>query len=100
MCICWGWRYWATQVFARQLRINTAMLVGIGTQLVTGVLLAAPLGREDQPDAGKLVVKLLLAIVLAIMIVVPRKRDSVAAGHFYAIGGIAALTVGVAVFWT
>lgn len=90
----------ATQVFAKTLRINPAMLYGIGVQLVTGILLSAPLGRDEDLNYAKVGVKLLLAVLLAIMIWVPRNREVVAAGHFYAIGGMAALTVAVAVFWT
>lgn len=90
----------ATQIFARQLRVNTAMIVGVITQLITGFLLAAPLGRDEQPSAAKLGVKMLLAVLIAIMVVVPRNREKLAPGHFYATAGMAAVTVGVAVFWT
>ncbi|NUS72087.1 MAG: hypothetical protein HOQ05_01640 [Corynebacteriales bacterium] len=90
----------AVALFAKQYQINKAMLVGIITQLITGVALCAPLGRDEQPSSAKLAVKLVLAILLAIMIIIPRKREKVNPGHFMGIGALSVITVGVAVFWT
>lgn len=90
----------AVQVLARQFRINTAMVYGVLTQLVTGFLLASPLPREAQPDPAKLAVKLLVTVLIAAMVLVVRKKESVAAGHFYAIGGMTLVNIAVAVFWT
>ena len=87
------------QVLARQFRIGPAMLYGALVQIVSGALLSAPLGREHQPDPGKLAVKAVIALVIAAMVVVVRDKPSVAKGHFYAIGGMTLLNVAVAVFW-
>jgi predicted cobalt transporter CbtA len=90
----------AVQVLGRQLRINTAMVYGVATQLVTGFLLAAPFpDRAHQPEPAKLAVKAIVAIVIAAMVLVVRKKRSVAAGHFYAIGGMTLLNMAVALFW-
>jgi hypothetical protein len=90
----------AVQVLGQQYRINSAMLYGAITQIVTGFLLAAPLGRDEQPHPAKLAVKLVLALLIAAMVIVVRNKDSVAKGHFLAIGGLTLVNVGVAVFWT
>ncbi len=91
---------WAVQLFARQYRINSAMLYGALAQIVTGVALAAPLGRDEQPEPAKLAVKLIVALLIAVMVIVVRGKSSVAKGHFLAIGGMTLLNIGVAVFWT
>lgn len=89
----------AVQYLAGRLRINSAMLWGAVIQVVTGVLLSAPFPRDAEPDNAKLGVKLLLAVLIAIMVVVPRKREAVNRGHFLAIGVLTLLNAGVAVFW-
>jgi hypothetical protein len=90
---------WAVQVLARQFRINSAMVYGVLTQVVTGLLLASPLPRDGELDHAKLGVKLVVAVLIAAMVLVVRKKDTVAAGHFYAIGGMTLLNTAVAVFW-
>jgi hypothetical protein len=89
----------AVQYLAKDLRINSAMLYGAITQVVTGLALAAPLPRDEQPDPAKLAVKLIVAVMIAAMVVVVRNRDTVAKGHFLAIGGLTVLNVAVATFW-
>lgn len=91
----------AAQYFTKTYRINPAMLWGSVTQVVTGALLSAPLrGEGQEPDPVKLVVKFLLGVLILVMVLVVRKRETVAKGHFLAIGGMALVTAGVAVFWT
>jgi hypothetical protein len=90
----------AVQALAKQYRINSAMLYGSIAQIVTGFVLAAPLPRDHQPDPAKLAVKMILAVVIAAMVIVVRQKESVAKGHFFAIGGVTLLTVAVATFWT
>ncbi|WP_460541432.1 hypothetical protein [Glycomyces halotolerans] len=90
---------WLAAWLGRRYRINAAMLYGIATQLATGVVLYGLAGADA--NHAKLGVKFLLALLLAVMIVVPwwKKRKTVAAGHFMAIGLMTLVTVGVAVFW-
>lgn len=88
------------QYFFRPLRINPAMLWGSVIQLVTGVALSAPLRGDDaEPAPAKLVVKLLFAVLIAIMVWVPRKRQEVNSGHFAAIVGLTLVNAAVATFW-
>jgi hypothetical protein len=79
------------------LRINRVMLGGAIGMLVTGVLLAAPLGREL--DYTKITVKAVIAVLIFIMVFVVRKKDSIKAGHFHAIVGMTLLNAAIAVFW-
>ena len=94
---------WLVAYLSRRYTVNVAMLWGTVVQLVTGIILAAPLpDREVQPDPAKLGVKLALAVLLAVMIWIPhlKKRESSSKGHFIGIGALAAITAGVATFWT
>lgn len=87
-------QYWTGPV-----RINAPMIWGAVIQLLTGVALSAPLRDGDEPHPAKLGVKLVVALLIAIMVIVPRNRAQVHPGHF---GGIVVLTLvnaGVAVFW-
>lgn len=89
----------AVQVFARQYRINSAMLYGAIIQIVTGLILATPLPRDSQPDPAKLAVKLFVAVMIAAMVIVVRDRPTVAKGHFLGIGGFTLANMAVATFW-
>jgi hypothetical protein len=89
----------ASQVFARQFRISPPILYGAITQVVSGVLLSAPLGREVQPNPVKLAVKGVIAVLILAMVIVVRGKQKVAPGHFYSIGGLTLVNVAVAVFW-
>lgn len=89
------------QYLSGKLRINTAMLWGAITQVVTGIALSAPLrgGGDKEPDPAKLAVKGLIAIMIFIMVFFSRKRETVAKGHFLAIIGLTLVNAAVAVFW-
>jgi hypothetical protein len=89
------------QYLSGALRINRAMLGGAMAQLVTGAALAAPLrgGGDAEPDPAKLAVKAIIALVVAVMVVVPRNREAVNRGHFLAIVGLTLANAAVAVFW-
>ena len=88
----------AVQYLSGKLRINSSMLWGAVLQLATGVLLSSP-WPDVELNYPKIGVKLLLALLIAVMVVVPRKRTEVNRGHFMAIGGMTLLTAAVAVFW-
>ncbi|WP_025272614.1 hypothetical protein [Haloglycomyces albus] len=89
---------WLAAVFAKKFTINFAMLLGVAVQLVTGIFLTGLAGSDA--DHMKIGIKAVLAVLLAVMVIIPwwKKRDPVNSGHFYAIGGLALVTVGVAVF--
>jgi hypothetical protein len=89
------------QYLSGRIRINPAMLWGSIIQVVTGVALAAPLrgGGDDEPDPAKLAVKGLLAVLIFVMVFVPRRRDEVNRGHFIVIIGMTLVNAAVATFW-
>ncbi|GAA1821234.1 hypothetical protein GCM10009682_46700 [Luedemannella flava] len=89
------------QYLTGKLRINAAMLWGVGLQLVTGIALAAPLrgGGDKEPEPVKLAVKLIITVALAAMVFFSRKREEVNKGHFLAIIGLTLVNAAVAVFW-
>ena len=90
----------AVQYFAGTLRINSSMLWGAVIQLITGIALSAPLrGEGEEPSPVKLLVKLVIALAIAVMVWVPRKRAQVNRGHFLAIIGLTLVNAAVAVFW-
>ena len=89
------------QYLSGKFRINPAMLWGAIIQVLTGVALAAPLrgGGDAEPDPVKLAVKAVIAILIFIMVFVPRKRAEVNRGHFIAIIALTLLNAAVATFW-
>jgi hypothetical protein len=91
----------AAQYFSGKIRINQVMLIGAITQLVTGVVLAAPIREEsaDEPDPVKLAVKAVIAIMIFVMVFFSRKRDEVSRGHFLAVIGLTLVNAAVATFW-
>jgi hypothetical protein len=89
------------QYLTGKLRINPAILWGAIIQLVTGIALSAPLrgGGDDEPSPVKLGVKLLLAILIFVMVFVPRRRAEVNRGHFIGIVALTLINAAVATFW-
>jgi hypothetical protein len=89
------------QYLTGKFRISPAILWGAVIQLVTGIVLGAPLGRDeaDAPDPAKLAVKGVIALMIFIMVFIPRKRESVNKGHFIAIGALALVNAAIATFW-
>ncbi|TWD81830.1 hypothetical protein FB561_2953 [Kribbella amoyensis] len=82
--------------------VNSGMLHGALTQLVTGVLLVGlASGIKDDDftvDNTKIGVKLLVVLVITALLLVNRKRV-LSRGILMAIGGLTVLNVGIAVFW-
>jgi hypothetical protein len=83
--------------------VSPAMLHGILTQLVTGVLLVglaegvSSLDREV--DTVQVGVKLLVAVVVAILCWANRRRENVPNGLYFLIGLLSVANVVIAVFW-
>jgi hypothetical protein len=90
-----------TQFLSGKYRINPAVLWGAVIQLASGLLLSAPLrgGGDDEPNPIKLGVKLLFAVLIFIMVFVPRKREAINKGHFIGIIALTVINAAVAVFW-
>ncbi len=80
--------------------VNSAMLHGALTQVVSGLLLVGVIEGQDDPiDHTKVGVKLAVGLVVAVLCWINRRKDVVPSGLFM---GILLLTVGnvaVAVFW-
>jgi len=83
--------------------VNTAMLHGALTQLVTGVLLVGlASGVKDDDftvDNTKMAVKLVIVLVVTALVLINRKRQAISRGTLMAIGGATLLNAVVAVFW-
>lgn len=80
--------------------VNNAMLHGILTQLVTGVLLVGVLeGMGAHVDNTKIGVKLLVAAVIAVLVFVNRRKRSLTNGVYLTLLGLTVLNIGIAVFW-
>jgi hypothetical protein len=80
--------------------VNNAVLHGILTQVVTGLLLVGVLeGMDKEVDNVKIGVKLLVAIVIAVLVLANRKKTSIPNGLFFGLMGLTLLNIGVAVFW-
>jgi hypothetical protein len=80
--------------------VNNAMVHGIITQLVTGVLLVGIAESDDVAvDHAKVGVKLTVAVIVAILVFANRKRDVLSTGAWALIGGLTIANIVVAVFW-
>lgn len=84
--------------------INLAMLHGALTQLVTGLALVGmgeaidSLSKDvNQPKIG---VKLVVVLVVTALCIANRKRTTIADGLFFALFGLSAANVVIAVFWS
>jgi hypothetical protein len=80
--------------------VNNAMLHGVLTQLVTGLLLVGVLeGLDSEVDNAKIGVKLVVALVIAVLIFANRKKPSIPNGLYFGLMGLTVLNIGIAVFW-
>jgi hypothetical protein len=83
--------------------INSAMLHGVLVQLVTGVILVGLAEGVDSLDRdvdnAKIGVKLLVALAVAVLCWLNRKRPIVPDGLYLLVGGLAIANVVVAVYW-
>jgi len=81
--------------------VNSAMLHGILTQVVTGLLIVGVLeASDDGPNNAKVGVKLAVAVVIAILVIANRKKESLHSGLYFGLLGLTVANVAVAVFWT
>lgn len=85
----------------RSPRIVVGMVHGALTQLVTGVAMVgiAQAALDEEVDNAKIGVKLLVALVVAVLAFVNRRKADVAPGVVHAVGGLAILNVVIAVLW-
>ena len=89
-----------TQLRSTPRVVNAAVLHGILTQLVTGLLLVGVAEADDADvDNAKVGVKLVVALVIGVLVWVNRKKTALPDGLFFGLMGLTALNIGVAVFW-
>lgn len=94
------------QMKAPTKRIDAAMLHGAITQLVTGVVLVGLVEATapDSADLGsfhaKIGTKLIVLLVIGVLVLRNRAKESVSTGVWGAIGGLTVLNVIIAVAWT
>ncbi|HEX5994517.1 MAG TPA: hypothetical protein VFY84_05185 [Jiangellales bacterium] len=95
---------WLVQMRARAQRyVNPAMLHGVLTLLLTGVILVGLAegveSLDRDVDTAKIAVKLGVALVVAVLAWFNRRRQVIPDGLFFVIGGLAIANVVIAVFW-
>jgi hypothetical protein len=87
----------------RYLQVTVIIRTGLGTMILTGLVLGLPVLHDDDLDYVKFGVKLGIAIVIGALfgVAVTRERRGavIYGGHFLTIGGLALLDAAVAVFW-
>jgi hypothetical protein len=96
---------WLVQLGSRGERhVSLAMTRGVVTQLVTGVImvgLAEGVESLDRDiDRAKIAVKLLVALVVAVLCFANRRRPTISDGLYLIVGLLSVANVVVAVFWT
>lgn len=80
--------------------VNAAMLYGALVQVLSGLLLVGVIEGQDSPvDNVKVAVKLAVALVIAVLCWVNRRKEGIPGGLFGAIWLLTTANVGVAVFW-
>jgi hypothetical protein len=81
--------------------VNTAMLYGAMTQVVTGLLLVGVLeGQDGSVNNAKVAVKLAVALVIAVLCWVNRSKERVPGGLFNGILLLTVVNVIIATTWT
>jgi hypothetical protein len=80
--------------------VNSAMLHGALTQVVSGLLLVGVIESQDDPiNHTKVGVKLAIALVIGVLCWVNRRKESVPSGLFLGITLLTLVNAGIAVFW-
>jgi hypothetical protein len=85
-------------------RIVPGMVHGALTQIVTGLVMvglreSGAVTRDEPLDRAKITVKLVVALIVAVLAWVNRKRDDAPAGVVHTVGGLAVVNVLVAAVW-
>jgi hypothetical protein len=80
--------------------VNAAMLHGALIQVASGLLLVGVIEGQDEPiDHTKVAVKLGVALVIAVLCWVNRRKESVPNGLFLGITLLTLANAAIAVFW-
>ena len=90
------------QVKGPQRAVNSAMVHGALTMLVSGLLLVTirELGTFEQPlNHMKIGIKLLIMVAVTVLVLVNRKKEALSSGTFFAIAGLTLANAAIAVLW-
>lgn len=88
------------QIKPRVKVINAAMVHGVLTQLITGVALVGLAEMTDaELDHSKVAIKLGVAVVIATLVFMRRRSESVGVPIWASIGGLTVVNLVVAVIW-
>jgi hypothetical protein len=80
--------------------VNSAVVHGVLTQLVTGLLLVGVLEASDEPpNRAKIGAKLVVALVIAVLAWVNRRKPAISNQLYAVLMVLTLLNVGLAVFW-
>ncbi len=88
-----------------QAKIVPAMVHGVGTALITGLLLVGlaewriAMGADFTIDHAKVGVKTLVALIILVLVMIQRKKSNVSTPIFGTIGALTLTNVVLAVFW-
>lgn len=89
------------QVKADPRVVNNAMLHGVLTSVVTGLLLVGVLeGSDADVDNVKIGAKFVVALVIAVLVIANRKKPRLPGGLYFGLMGLTVLNVALAVFWS
>ncbi|AYY14437.1 hypothetical protein EF847_18795 [Actinobacteria bacterium YIM 96077] len=84
-------------------QINRAIIHGALVQVLTGLILVGMQEMVDSldrdPNHAKVGVKLLVALVIAVVALINEKRPTIPDGVYFTVFGLAVANVLVAVFW-
>lgn len=80
--------------------VNAAMLYGALIQVLSGLLLVGVIeGQDETLDQVKVSVKLAVALIIAVLCWVNRRKEGIPGGLFALLVLLTVGNVGVAVFW-
>lgn len=80
--------------------VTNGVLHGLALMFATGLLLVAMRYALDEPvDNVKIAVKTLVLIVMAVVVLLNRKKSSVSAAVLGGVAGLGVLNVALAVLW-
>ena len=92
-------------ISAGSAKVSPAMVHGAWTAFVTGLLLVGvaewriAMGANFEVDHTKIAVKTAVVLVILVLVMLNRKKDTVRAGTLGLIGGLTLTNVVLAVFW-
>jgi hypothetical protein len=88
------------QVRSADPEINMAMLHGSYVQLLTGIALVVFAELDPEPvNHIKIAIKLLVALIIAVLVIINRRFSSIPRGLLMLLGGLTLANAAVAVLW-